>query len=149
MPYPEDMAMVNLLQGRIKVEAVSPNSFTAPNYENDGFAKISKTTFELARHFPNSRHTFGRNGKVDSVRHFLRTAFRWRGLPEKQNYYLGTEPSLPVGHCKVEVLADVPVETFWSISLYNASNFFEANALNVHNIDSVSGEPNSDGSMTL
>ena len=59
------------------------------------------------------------------------------------------EPGLPVGEYKIEVPADVPTGEFWSVSLYNADGFFEENALGAYNINSVTGTPNDDGSMTV
>jgi len=43
----------------------------------------------------------------------------------------------------------VPVKAFWSISLYNAQGFFEPNDKQAYSINSVSGDRNDDGSMTV
>ena len=45
--------------------------------------------------------------------------------------------------------ADVPVGAFWSVSLYNAEGFFEKNDIDGYVINSVMGERNEDGSMTV
>ena len=42
--------------------------------------------------------------------------------------------------------ADVPVDAFWSISLYNARGFFEPNDRDAYNVNSVTGTRNDDGS---
>jgi len=56
---------------------------------------------------------------------------------------------LPIGEYKFEVPAEVPVDAFWSISLYNAQGFFEPNAHDAYNINSVNGVRNDDASMTV
>jgi hypothetical protein len=45
--------------------------------------------------------------------------------------------------------ADVPAGAFWSVSLYNADGFFEPNPLDAYTVNSVTGTPNDDGSMTV
>ncbi|MEM0950116.1 MAG: DUF1214 domain-containing protein [Pseudomonadota bacterium] len=54
-----------------------------------------------------------------------------------------------MGEFRIEVPADVPVEEFWSVATYNAAGFFEPNDLGAYNVNSVSGEKNDDGSMTV
>ena len=38
---------------------------------------------------------------------------------------------------------------FWSVSLYNAEGFFETNAIDGYVVNSIMGERNDDGSMTV
>jgi hypothetical protein len=92
---------------------------------------------------------FGSRDTVEPVRHLIGTAGGWGGLPEDEAFYLGIEPELPVAEYKVEVPADVPVDAFWSISLYNARGFFEPNDRNAYSVNSVTGTQNDDGSITV
>lgn len=77
-----------------------------------------------------------------------RTAFAWGGLPEYEAYYLNIEPNLPVGAYQLTV-KDVPVDAFWSISLYNKDGYFEENEFNAYSVNNISGTPNEDGSFTV
>jgi hypothetical protein len=43
----------------------------------------------------------------------------------------------------------VPVDGFWSISIYNAAGYFEENAFDSYSINSVTAEPNDDDSYTI
>jgi len=62
--------------------------------------------------------------------------------------YLNVVPDLPVGEYMINV-ADVPVEAFWSVSMYNADGYFQENALGSYSVNNISGEANADGSFTV
>ena len=120
-----------------------------PNYDEESFEAVLQAALELSRALPDSSRTFGKKEEVDPIRHFLGTAFGWGGLPESEAFYLNVEPGLGVGEYKIQVPADVPVDAFWSVSIYNASGFFEPNNRNAYSVNSVSGTRNDDGSMTV
>ena len=46
-------------------------------------------------------------------------------------------------------MRDVPVDAFWSISVYNPDGFFEPNDRNAYSVNSVTALPDSDGSVTV
>jgi hypothetical protein len=44
---------------------------------------------------------------------------------------------------------DVPVDGFWSISVYNADGFFEPNDRGAYSVNNITATPNDDGSITV
>jgi hypothetical protein len=44
---------------------------------------------------------------------------------------------------------DVPVDGFWSVSVYNADVYFERNDCGACSVDNLTATPNDDGSVTV
>ena len=51
---------------------------------------------------------------------------------------------LPAKHVK-----DVPVDGFWSVTVYSADGFFNPNDLGAYSINSVTGKKGADGSVII
>ena len=66
----------------------------------------------------------------------------------KQRTYVGVDPKVPPGDYEL-VFKDVPVDAFWSVSVYNAKGFFEPNTKDLYSVNSVIGVRNNDGSITV
>ena len=145
---PVDIKLANALQDKLKIDAASARPYTHPNYDQDSYQATFNLLGELGRGVPDARRTFGSKEDVSEVRHLLATAWGWGGLPESEAYYLNVEPNLPVGAYKITV-EDVPVDAFWSISVYNTAGFFEKNDYDAYSVNNISGTPNADGSLTV
>ena len=146
---PEDVAAVNAIQNQMKVEAVSSDPFVLPNYDKDAYEALIERLSALMPFGPGSQRTFGTRESVSPVRHLIGTAVGWGGLPETEAMYPSNVPNLPVGEYKIEVPSEVPVDAFWSVSLYNAEGFFVKNDFDCYVLNSIIGERNLDGSMTV
>jgi len=143
-----DVATVNALQDQLAVQAKSARPFEMPDYDRDTFEATRHAVLELARHMGGFDHGFGRREDVDPVRHLVGTAAGWGGLPDQEARYVSVEPGLPVGEYRLTV-RDVPVDGFWSISLYNAEGFFQANDRDAYSVNNITATPNDDGSVTV
>ncbi|MCU0260609.1 MAG: DUF1214 domain-containing protein, partial [Ilumatobacteraceae bacterium] len=143
-----DLAEVHRLQDQFTVDASSAEPFVMPDYDATSFDGARSAVVELGRFAPDATRSFGTPGQVDPVRHLIGTAIGWGGLPETEAMYLNVEPRLPVGEYELHV-GDVPVDAFWSISLYNAEGFFEANDRDAYSVNSVTAERSPDGTVTV
>ena len=146
---PKDVAAVNAIQNQMQVEAVSSDPFVLPNYDKDAYEALIERLSALMPFGPGSQRTFGTRESVSPVRHLIGTAVGWGGVPETEAMYPSNVPNLPVGEYKIEVPAEVPVAAVWSVSLYNAHGFFEKNDIDGYVINSIMGQRNDDGSMTV
>ena len=83
------------------------------------------------------------------MHHLIGSAAGWGGLPDAEATYVGFSPGLPVGEYELTVGADVPVDGFWSISVYNAEGYFEPNERDAYSVNSITAARNDDGSVTV
>jgi hypothetical protein len=145
---PANIKKANAVQDQIKIKAASAKPYTHPSYDQASYEATYKALIELSRGVSDLQKMFGKKEEVGEVRHLLGTAFGWGGLPEYEAEYINVEPNLPVGAYQLTV-KDVPVDAFWSISLYNKDGFFQQNEYNAYSVNNISGTPNQDGSFTI
>lgn len=145
---PDDLAAVIDLQDRVRLEANSAVPFDYPDYESTSFTETRDNLLALARNLTEFDRMFGTRDQVDPVRHLIGTAAGWGGLPTTEAAYIGVDPRLPLGNYELTV-SDVPVDGFWSISVYNAQGYFEPNDRNSYTVNNITGVPNEDGSITV
>jgi len=146
---PDDVVAVQAIQDQMTIEAASSQPFILPDYDEEGYEGLVAGLNALLPFLADSSGAFGPKDEVDPISHLLSTAIGWGGLPESEAFYGGADPGLPVGEYKIEVPADVPVQAFWSVSLYNDKGFFVKNERNAYYVNSVMGGRNDDGSMTI
>jgi hypothetical protein len=145
---PDDVAAVNALQDQLAIEVGSAKPFELPDYDRASFDATRAAVLGLAKHLATFDRAFGAAGDVDPIRHLVGTAAGWGGLPDREARYIGVEPRRPVGEYELTV-RDVPVDGFWSISVYNADGFFEPNERDAYSINNLTATPNDDGSVTV
>src|SRR5262249_32833404 len=88
--------------------------------------------------------------QVDPVRHLVGTALVWGGLPEKDALYLPVTPARNDGATVHKLrVKDVPVDGFWSITVYNPEGYLEANQYNAYAVNNLTAKKDTDGSVAI
>jgi hypothetical protein len=148
---PKDVQQVHALQDAIKVEQPGgPGRFEVPNWDQASQKKVRDALLVLASTLPDLRHAFGTRDEVDPIRHLIGTASAWGGNPDKEAIYLNITPSKNDGTTVYKLnVKDVPVDGFWSISLYNAQGYFVKNQFDAYNINNITAKKNADGSTAI
>jgi hypothetical protein len=104
----------------------------------------------LASTMPDFRRAFGTEAQVDPIRHLVATAAAWGGNPDKDAIYLNVTPANNDGTTIYKLsVKDVPVDAFWSISLYNADGYFQKNDDNAYSVNDITAKKASDGSIAI
>jgi len=147
---PEDIKKVNAIQQQTTVEQESVGTFEIPNWDTASQDKIRAALKVLSATMENYDGAFGSREEVNPVKFLFASATGWGGNPQKDAMYAGVTPEQNDGKTAYTLnVKDVPVDGFWSISLYNGEGYFEKNRYNAYSVNNITGKKNSDGSMTI
>src|SRR5215467_14470837 len=148
---PKDVEQVHALQDAIRVsQPGGPGKFEVPKWDQASQKKIRDALLVLGASTDGFKHAFGTKEEVDPIAHLIGTAMGWGGNPEKDATYLAVTPTGNDGKTvyKLEV-KDVPVDGFWSVTVYNAKGYFEKNKYNAYSLNNITAKKESDGSINI
>jgi hypothetical protein len=147
---PKDIELVHALQDAIKLGQKNAGRFEVPNWDQASQKEIREALLVLATTITDFKGAFGAKGQVDPVRHLIGTAAGWGGNPDKDATYLNVTPPKNDGKTvhRLEV-KDVPVDGFWSVSVYNADGYFEKNEYGAYSLSNIAAQKGADGSIAI
>lgn len=147
---PDDIKIANALQDKIVAEQNNIGSFEIPHWDETSLSTLRNAINVLAATISDPTGCFGDQDQVDPIYHLLGTAYGWGGNPKQAASYLNIVPKHNDGITPYILTAkDVPVDGFWSVTIYNEKGFMEKNDLNVYSFNNVTAKPNPDGSITI
>ncbi len=84
------------------------------------------------------------------MRHLIGTAAGWGGNPDKDASYLSVTPGKNDGTTVYKLtVGEVPVDAFWSISVYDAKGYFEKNPYDAYTLNNITAKKSADGSVAV
>ena len=146
----KDVEAVHALQDAVKVKQSSTGKFEVPDWDQENQKKLRDALKTLGATLPDLRNAFGAKGEIDPVRHLIATAIAWGGNPEKDALYLNVTPRQNDGKTIYKLnVAEVPVDGFWSITIYNAEGYLQSNPQNAYSLNNLTAQKNTDGSIGI
>lgn len=146
----KDVTQVHTLQDAIKAEQKGTGKFEIPNWDQASQKKVRDALLVLSTTIPDFTKAFGTKEQVDPIRHLIGTASGWGGNPDKDATYLNVTPTKNDGATVYKLnVKDVPVNGFWSVSVYNAEGYFEKNPLNAYSVNNITAQKGPDGSIAI
>jgi hypothetical protein len=141
---PDDVAKVNALQDKVQLIQKDRGSYVASHsWDMDEVLKMRAKYMEIANTL-STDVMFGKKGEVSLRNHNAGTAYGWGGFTPQQAVYPAYFPT-STEH-QTLTLKDVPVEAFWSITVYDKEGFPQTDT---YNINSAFAEADADGSVTI
>ena len=147
---PKDLEQVHRLQDAIKISQSNAGKFEVPNWDDASQNKVRDALLGLAAVAGSFKNAFGTKAQVDPVRHLIGTAAGWGGNPDKDARYLSFTPANNDGTIVYRLkVKDVPVDAFWSISVYNAEGFFQKNEYDAYSLNNITAKKSADGAVDV
>jgi len=147
----EDMKTAHALQDQLKLFQANKGEFQIPNWDQESLKTLQQLLQKVAQTRPSTRGYFGIRHDLNQLYWTLGAAAGWGGNPaEAAVYSVGVvENNDGKTPYVLNVPKDVPVEAFWSVTLYTPEGFLPHNKSGIYSYNSVTAKPNDDGSFTI
>jgi hypothetical protein len=148
---PDDVAAVHALQDAMVVDQPGgPGTFEVPDWDTESQDKVRSALLVLNETLSDANRMFGTPEQTDPVRHLIGAASGWGGNNERDAFYALRTPPQNDGTGVYRVtFGDLPIDSWWGISVYNAQGYFEKNDRDVYTINSINAVANDDGTYTV
>jgi hypothetical protein len=145
-----DLDAVHALQDAIAVRQDHTGTFDIPKWDPVSQQAVREALIQLSATLPDSKGMFGSKDDTDPVRHLIGSASAWGGNPEKDAIYFGVHPADNDGATVYRLSVDqVPVDGFWSVTVYNKDGYFTPNPQNAYSLNNITAQRTADGRITI
>ena len=148
---PKDMKKAHALQDAVNVQQADAGKLVVPHWDEEQVLKLRKAANVLGSSVPDSSRFFGVKGERSYLENMMGVAVGWGGLQRRDALYIPVTPANNDGKTPyvLDVPADVPVDGFWSVTVYNKDRFMVKNKYNAYSFNNVTATKNTDGSITI
>jgi hypothetical protein len=145
-----DMKKAFQLQDAVRVEQSDIGKLEVPDWKKEEVEKMRDTINVVAATVTDSSKMFGRKEDLDPVYWMLGAALGWGGLPAEAATYVNVVPENNDGKTPYTLtVKDVPVDAFWSVTLYDDKGWMPVNEYNAYSFNNVTAKKDKDGSITI
>jgi len=148
---PGDAAKVHTLQDAIKIDQPGgPGTLQIPAWDQASQDKVRKALLLLAENLSDISRACGKKDEVDPVAFLIVSAAGWGGNPPTAASYINCVPDNNDGKTPYTLTVEnVPVDGFWSLTVYNAEGFLQKNDRNAYSVNNLTAKKDPDGAVTV
>ena len=132
MTDPEDLAKVSALQDQLKLTQNDRGSYVITNnWDRPEVLKMREKYQKIVREKNiTSSMMFGKKGETTLENHNVGVSTGWGGMTSKQAVYPNFQPKN--SNPATLTLKDVPVDAFWSITVYDQGGWINGEKFNIN-----------------
>jgi hypothetical protein len=146
----QDLKEAFRLQDAVSVDQADMGKFKVPDWKMEEVEKMRATINVVASAATDTSGMFGKKEELDPVYWMLGAALGWGGLPAEDATYVNVFPEKNDGKTPYTLtVRDVPVDAFWSVTLYDDKGWMPVNKYNAYSFNNVTAKKNEDGSITV
>ncbi len=146
----QDVAAVHALQDQMTLSQDQPGTFVIPDWDPVSQKKVRDALVLLNATVPDTKGMFGTEETTEPVRRLIGSAAAWGGNPEQDAFYLNVTPERNDGTALYQLtVKDVPVDGFWSVTVYNVDGYFTPNPQNAYSLNNVTAQRDSAGAVVI
>jgi hypothetical protein len=146
---PDDVETVHGLQDEIAVSQDSVGTFEIPDWNRQSHDELFAALVTGAKTMDDFNGAYGDVGEVNPVKYLLASVTPF-GFPESETIFLSRILARNDGETPYTLtIQDVPVDAFWSVTVYNRDGFLEENEYDAYTINNVTAEQADDDSITI
>lgn len=146
----QDIKTAHRLQDAVIIEQADAGKFTVPDWSKNEVEQMRATINVVTSTVTDTSRFFGKKEELDPIYWLLGAAFGWGGLPAEAATYLNSVPEKNDGKTPYTLtVKDVPVNAFWSVTLYDGEGWMPVNEYNAYSFNSVTSKKDEDGSITI
>ena len=135
---------------RCTVDQADKGRFEVPDWQKDEVEEMRNKVMAVASTVSDATKFFGVKEELDPVYWMLGTAMGWGGLPAQDAMYAINVPEKNDGKTAYTLtVKDVPVDAFWSVTLYDDKGWMPVNKYNAYSFNNVTAKKDKDGSITI
>ncbi|MFT5138771.1 MAG: hypothetical protein ACI9H8_000708 [Lysobacterales bacterium] len=116
----QDVKATHQLQDAVVTEQADIGTYDVPAWSKEEVEQMRETINVVTSTVTDTSKMFGKKEELDPVYWLLGAAFGWGGLPAEAAMYTNVVPEKNDGmNPHTVTVKDVPVDAFWSITLYD------------------------------
>jgi hypothetical protein len=138
------------LQDQVRIKQSDKGRFKIPDWKKEEIEATRNAIMVVASTVSDASKMFGKKEELDPVYWMLGAALGWGGLPAEAATYKNVVPEKNDGKTPYTLtVSDVPVDGFWSVTLYDHEGWIPLNEYNAYSFNNVTAKKNEDGSITI